>query len=91
MPNLLDIWNFEAFQLRGIAALAQIKPWVGHSTTLYWQGSGAISAHAWAVEQTPNNEWGLFIEHASVYDGSRASCEAIVGMFAWWHSQQGEQ
>lgn len=99
--NLLDIWDFDAFQLRGVTACEQFSTYlpISHSRLLKFVHCGfpmellrlflAGGAIPFNVQVERGVKFGRIAGWSTVYRGSTANVYAVVGMFMWWHAQHG--
>ena len=100
---LLDIWDFDAFVLRGMTAFEQSSVYSPFSNSrlmefchrgfpmellrLFLQGRGA--PFNVQVERGRGRGNRGSVGWSTVYWGSTANVYAVVGMFMWWHAQHG--
>ena len=98
--SLLDIWDFNAFQLRGMTAVDEFSAYLpltdSRLLTFQFNGFTMELIRLYLRRGIPINvqvERGhapkTIAGWSTVYWGSTANVYAVVGMFMWWHAQYG--
>lgn len=81
VDDLAAIWNFDAMRLRGAVIVDGICPVL---LPLTYRRRGDGRGEIWLELEDPPS---IYDTERPVYKGPEASCEAVIGLFAWWHAR----